>query len=150
MILDPFENPEVQVVYPPMMNERNAVRPSVRFYSKFNVLTDCLAWRTGSISAGELVAHYRDRVAGATDSNGGLVEFAWDDLIKNRFKERAVAVDGLANPEPLTPKKYLRKASSLDAEYRRVAEELGVKGEFDTREWAHIEGHRYLCRPVVV
>lgn len=150
MILDPFNDPSVDVVHPPVMDVRNAVRPSVRFYSKFNVLTDCLAWRVGSITSQELVAHYKNRVEGATDSNGGLVEFAWDDLIKNRFKGRAVAVDGLANPEPLTPKKYLRKASALDAEYRRVAEELGVEGQFDTREWAHIEGHRYMCRPVVV
>lgn len=132
------------------MDKRNAVRPGVRFYSQFNVLTDCLAWRTDSISPEELAAHYTGRVKGATDSNGGLVEHAWDDLIKGKFSGRARAVEGLANPEPMTVKKYLRKASALDSEYRSLARELGVEGQFDTREWLQIEGHRYMCRPVVV
>lgn len=150
LILDPFKDPNVDVVYSPMMDPRNAVRPSVRFYSKFNVLTDCLAWRVDAISPQELMDHYRSRVLGASHSNSGLVEFAWDDLIKNRFAGRAVAVDELANPVPMEEKKYLRKASALDAEYRRVAEELGVDGRFDTREWFAIEGHNYMRTPQIV
>ena len=148
--MSPFENPDVLVVHPPKMDKRNAVRPAVRFYSQFNVLTDCVAWRTDAITPEELAAHYTGRVLGATDSNGGLVEFAWDELIKGRFAGKAVAVEALANPEPMAPKKYLRKASALDSEYRRLAEELKVQGQFDTREWIWIEGHRYMCRPTVV
>lgn len=148
--MDPFENPDVAVVHPPKMDKRNAVRPGVRFYSQFDVLTDCVAWRTDAISPEDLAAHYTGRVKSAKDSNGGLVEHAWHDLVKGRFAGRAVAVEELANPVPMQPKKYLRKASALDSEYRRLAQELKVDGQFDTREWLQIEGHRYMCRPVVV
>ena len=150
LLLSPFTSRDVDVVYPPMMDPRNAVRPSTVFYSKFNVLTDCLAWSTEAIGEEHLLAHYRARVLTSDDKNNGLVEFAWDKLIKERFSDRAVAVDELANPVPLHQKKYLRKASALDAEYRRVAEELGVQGVFDTREWVAIEGHRYMRSGTIV
>jgi len=122
----------------------------VRFYSQFNVLTDCLAWRTDSITPAQLLSHYQQRVWGAKDANGGLVEHAWDELIKTHFAGRSMPVGELANPIPMQRKKYLRKASALDVEYRRFAEELGVEGLFDTREWNVIEGPKYLCRPIVV
>lgn len=150
LLLSPFASDKVDVVYPPMMDPRNAVRPSTVFYSKFNVLTDCLAWRVDAISEEEMLLRYRARVVTIEGSNNGLVEHAWDDLIKNHFGERAVAVNELANPIPLQQKKYLRKASALDAEYRRVAEELGVQGVFDTREWVAIEGHRYMRSGTIV
>jgi hypothetical protein len=150
LLLSPFLSGNVDVVYPPMMDPRNAVRPSTVFYSKFNVLTDCLAWSTEAISETELLNYYRTRVLTIEGQNNGLVEFAWDGLIKERFSDQAVAVDELANPVPLQKKKYLRKASALDAEYRRVAEELGVQGSFDTREWVAIEGHRYMRSGTIV
>lgn len=150
LILPHFEDPNVSIVHPPKMDPRNAVRPGVRFYSQFNVLTDCMTWRTDSITPEQLATHYRNRVWGAKDANGGLVEHAWDDLLKTHFASKAVAVEELANPKPMTQKKYLRKAGALDSEYRRLAERLGVEGQFDTREWLAIEGHKYLCRPVVV
>lgn len=150
MLLSPFEDPNTQVVYPPAMHPRNAVRPGVRFYSRFPILTDCIAWRTSAISAEEMALFYSSRIRDAKSEAGSLVEFAWHTLITNRFQTTAVAVDALANPTPMHPKLYLRKASALDSEYQRLAAELGCHGMFDTREWLNIEGHKYMCRPTTV
>jgi hypothetical protein len=149
-ILSPFSDPNVDIVHPSKMHRRHLARPGIGVYSHFEVLTDCFAWRNGSVDPEMLKEVYTRRAHNTEIQYTATVpEFCWEQIISTHFKGKAVGVDALSNP-PIGPDKdYLRKASATHGEYLRAAEELGVEGDFDLREWKDIEGKQYLCRPIV-
>ena len=59
-------------------------------------------------------------------------------------------LDALANHQIGQPKLYLRKAQSNRGEYIKLAEEHGLAGEFDVREWVAIEGKDYLPMGTII
>jgi len=135
-------------VIPGRMGRMQIARPIARFYTKFPVLTDCVAWKVEKFMPSDMMNTYKERFTGGKPTAGtALVEAAWHDAILRRFKDDAVISHELANHVPLQPKLFLRKAQSSAHEYQMLASEHGFKGNFDVREWSAIEGKQYQCRP---
>lgn len=150
LLEETFSNPSVQIVLPGRPGTSQMARPSASFYSQFGILTDCIAIRRGAIPPDELVDVYRARHR-SEERGARLVETTLGWIIANRFRPENVAVlDQLANHSPLNPRKlFLRKSQSNRGEYIRLAEEHGIKGVFDLREWGLIEGPHYMAAPLI-
>lgn len=150
MVLAPFDNPNVAIVFPPKMDKKHLARPGIGLYTQFSMLTDCLAWRTIEIDPDMLLRVYVERQK-TGHRLSAVPECAWAQIADEQFHGRTVGVDKLSNPDLYEGKCYLRKASATQGEYIRLAQELGIDGgNFDLREWNAQEGVNYLVRPVVV
>lgn len=145
-LTEPFNDPTVAMVVPGQPKKRQMARPGSAFYAGFGLLTDCVAWRPGALSSETIEKFYRDQLADVTDTMKGkhLVEVTIGRIAAKLLAGRVRMLDALANHQIGKPKMYLRKAQSNRGEYAKLAETLGLSGEFDVREWAAIEGKDYL------
>lgn len=152
LLLQPLEDHRNWAVLPTAMHRRNLARSGTQFYANLPVLTDIVAWRVSRFSPQQLLEIYRDRAARATreTSNLQVVEHTWHHIMEGYAKDHVVLQTELANPAPMAPKIYLRKAQCNRGEYLHAAERLGVAGTFDVREWNKIEDKGYKCRPDAV
>ena len=150
LLLTPFRDPNVAVVYPSQMSVKQLARPGIKVYSTFPILTDCFAWRAKEVAPEMLLSVFVDRQK-TGEKTATVPELAWIEVVERHFKGRAVGVEKLSNPVYGETKCYLRKASSSQGEYHRLAVELGIEGgNFDLREWSLVEGVNYLPRPTVM
>ncbi len=150
LLLSPFSDPNVAVVYPSQMSKKQLARPGIKIYSMFSMLTDCFAWRASEVNPEMLLTTFVERQM-TGDKTATVPEFAWRQIVDRDFPGRAVGVEKLSNPVYGETKCYLRKASAKQGEYHRLAVELGLDGgNFDLREWSLVEGAHYLPRPVVM
>jgi hypothetical protein len=151
LILDPFADESVKVVVPGQPKLHTFARSSARFFSKFTILSDCVAWRTDSLSADRLMEIYRDRVAKAEKPSDQFVEVVWGHICNDLLPNNHRAVEELANPQIGKAKKYLRKAQTPAHEYGALAAAHGIAGDFPVAEWIHMEGRdTYLGLPTKV
>lgn len=142
-----FSNPDVQIAHPGRLNPHQIVRASARFYKKFGLLSDMLAFRVGSIDPYELLRIYRER------NNTGRPHDSFSEtsigfLLATRFPgNKARVIEEWTNHEYGKPKIFLRKAQSLSSDYVQIAAMDGLSADiskFDCREWREIEGpHNY-------
>lgn len=148
LILDPFNDPSVKVVVPGQPKLHTFARSSARFFNKFTILSDCVAWRVEDLPAERLMEIYRERVAKAEKPADQFIEVAWGHICTEIFPHNHRAVEELANPQIGQPKKYLRKAQTPPHEYANLAASHGIRGDFPLGEWIHIEGRdTYLGLP---
>ena len=136
---------KASLIVPGQIKAGQIARPNAAFYQKFGLLTDCVGWKTGSLTGQDIAEHYRATATQAKHAYDNFVEIAWGRLAQAKFKHDIVVDDRLANHEVGKPKLYLRKAQSGRQEYENVAKAVGVTGQFDIREWKAIEGPQYRC-----
>jgi len=146
VLLSPFEEPGVAMVFPGQPKKNQMARPGAMFYSGFGLLTDCVAWRPKELMAGQIESFYRDQLTDVTDQKKGkhLVEVTFGRIAAKLLDGRIRSLDALANHHIGKPKLFLRKAQSNRGEYINLAKQHGIEGDFDVREWAAIEGKDYL------
>lgn len=134
---------EVTAVLPGKLERNMIARPEARFYLTFGHLTDVLLYDPQVYTPDLLQEVYQ--IGFHTGRKGDLFsELAWGRLMRDRPVKLA---DWLANHQPMARKLYLRKAAANPAEYQALAEEYGVQGVWDVREWKAIEGHNYRSIP---
>lgn len=147
-IEEAFSDPNVQVALPGRPNPTQIARPQSRFYSKFGILTDVLAFRNGAITSTELVDLYRKRFTEGKTHQESLVECTWGWLLANRFEGKFRVLPELTNHTPMEPKIFLRKSQSIPRDYEQVARMEGMtQTDWPLFEWGIMEGKDYRCRP---
>lgn len=155
-LLDPmlkaFEDLECQIVLPGQLSANQIVHPRSRFYKKFGLLSDLIAFRSNAISPEELCEFYRERSRAAgnngTPMSNSFAETTLGTLIAHKFQGNGHRLLGeWTHHQPGKPKLYLRKSQSSSSDYRQVAMMEGLDvHDFDLREWIQIEG-KNLYRP---
>lgn len=152
VLLDPFADESVVMVVPGQPKKRQMARPGSAFYAGFGLLTDCMAWRPRELPAETIEKFYRDQLADVNDAQKGkhLVEVTVGRIAAKLLQGRVRMLDALANHQIGQPKLYLRKAQSNRGEYSKLADEHGLSGEWDVREWAAIEGKDYLPMGTII
>lgn len=151
LILDPFKDDSVSVVVPGQPQLHTFARASSRFFSKFTILSDCVAFRVDRLGPERLMEIYRERVAKAEKPSDQFCEVVWGHICSELFPTTHRAVDELANPQIGKAKKYLRKAQTPAYEYAQLAASYGIKGDFPLGEWVAMEGRdTYLGLPTKV
>lgn len=136
-----FTDPEVQIGHPGRLNPNQIVRHGSRFYRKFGVLSDILAFRVGAIEPEELLSMYKERNNTGRPSDS-FSETSIGHLLATRFPGRkARLIEEWTNHEHGKPKLFLRKAQSPASDYAQVArmEGLNIDKGWDLREWREIE-----------
>jgi len=146
-IRDPLQTHDI--VIPAGMNKASIARSSATFYSRFPVLTDIVAWRTGAFTPEELMSFYRASVNNRTYKNGHLVEFVWHHFTANHRTLKTYRSPELANRRPGTPI-LLRKCQATEGEYHALAQQVNLVGSFNLSEWNAIEGKQYMPKSCVV
>lgn len=155
LVEDPFRDPEVWLAFaPPLSGKMSVARQSAVFYIGMPILCDIVAWRPDRCSAKVILEAYRESAvrAGNRDTHAKARELfsenTWIRLVDTHFKGHAMTVPEFTNPKPFHQKIFLRKAQASEGEYKTLAEELGVEGEFPILEWKQIEKpHEYMCLP---
>lgn len=147
-----FADPEVQIGLPGRLNPNQIVHPESRFFKKFGVMSDMLAFRVGAIDPEEMLAIYRTRNETGRPHDS-FSETSIGYLLSTRFPGRkACIIPQWTNHEQGKPKLFLRKAQSPASHYAQVAMMESVESPtgWDTREWKSIEGKQYRPKADVV
>jgi hypothetical protein len=150
MLLDPFKEQDKWIVVPGQPKLISFARASAKFFNKFTILTDVVAWRPEKVTAQMLRDAYVAQCQNAKQRSDQFIEVFWGGLVQERFKDHSVTVDELANPPLGQPKVYMRKAQTGQHEYHNLAATHGIKGPFEVAEWAHMEQKAYLALAPVV
>lgn len=142
-----FADPVVQIAHPGRLNPNQIVRMGSRFYKRFGVLSDMLAFRVGAIEPEELLAIYKERNNSSKPSDS-FSETSIGHLLATRFPgKKARVIEEWTNHEHGKPKLFLRKAQSPSSDYAQIAKMDGIAADvsmYDCREWREIEtGGRY-------
>jgi hypothetical protein len=135
---------EHDVVVPCPLNPRVVSRPGAVMYTRFPILSDIVAWRTGALTPERLISAYRDSAGNRASSKGAIVEYALASMLSVSGLRVAKSKD-LGGRRPGNPL-FLRKSSSNPTEYKALAATHGLQGSFNCSEWREIEGANY--RPV--
>lgn len=150
-ITDAFADPNILVVSPgqPKVGALGALgRP--HGFGAFTCLSDIVSIRVGAISPTEMLHMYRERLLREKVPWGSFLECTIDEFHHSRFPGRTVKLEAItnhANPEePI----YLRRYQNHDGQYRALAAEHGIAGQWPLQEWSAIDGRNYMCKPVVI
>jgi hypothetical protein len=131
------------VVLPCSMDPRVVTRPGQVMYTRFPILTDVVAWRTGALDPETLIRVYREACGNKAFRRGQIVEYAMHSMLTVSGLRLARCPE-LASRQ--SPPLFLRKSSSHPMEYMELAKAHGITGAFSCAEWKDLEGSNY--RPV--
>lgn len=145
-----FETKPIVLAVPQRLHPSQVITKSGNGFIQMPLMTDVILFRVGSIKPQELIDRYRRKVTTETKvKHSSFVEALFVDL-RHELGDRCMALDELSTHLPGVPHRYLRKVQNHRQEYIDLANSLGIKGAFDTSEWARIEGVNYRPRPSVV
>lgn len=146
-----FEDPTVAIAVPGKPPAGQIASRASLFYHQFEILTDAVAIRRGTVDAAELVALYRERVSEGKARMDCLVETTIHNLIHTTLQStRHRVLTEWSEHKIGEPKLFLRKAQSSKSDYQLAARRYLLGGEFDLREWAVLEGPGYVARAQAV
>ena len=117
-------------------------------FGSFGILSDVVCIRTGTITAAEFLAMYRERVVTQTVPWKSFIECWCDDLHSKRFPGRTAKLMELT--DPTHEQIYLRRYQAVENDYRELAKTHGMAGMYPTGEWSGLERAAYLCKPKVI
>lgn len=117
-------------------------------FGAFGILSDVVAIRTGSISAADFLAMYRDRCLTQKVPWASFIECAVDDLHSKKFPGRTAKLQELTDPS--SDQIYLRRYQAVENDYRELAKTHGFNGMYPLTEWSNLERAKYLCKPKVI
>ena len=144
-----FEDPNICAATPGqpkfVISQTN---PAAKGFGSFGILSDVVCIRTGTITAAEFLAMYRERVMTQKVPWASFVECWCDDLHSKRFPGRTAKMQELTDPTP--DPIYLRRYQSQEADYRELSKKHGWNGMYPCGEWMSLERSRYLCKPKVI
>lgn len=144
-----FEDPNVMMATPGQPRVTSGGKAQQGF-GAFGILTDVVCFRVGAITPEELLVMYRARILREKVPWKDFIECTVDELHTQRFPGKTSRLDSLTNqPDPRDPI-YLRRYQNNEKQYRALASDAGIAGQFPLDEWGRIEGRNYLCRPLVV
>lgn len=151
-IMDAFSDPNILVVSPgqPKVGALGALgRP--HGFGAFTCLSDVVAIRVGAISPTEMLHMYRARLLREKVPWGSFLECTIDEFHHARFPGRTIKLEAITNHNGTAEDPwFLRRYQNGEHQYRALAAEHGIAGQWPLQEWSAIDGRNYMCKPMVV
>lgn len=149
-ITDAFADPNILVVTPgqPKVGTIGNGRPMG--FGAFTCLSDIVAIRVGAVSPTEMLHMYRERLLREKVPWGSFLECLIDEFHHAKFPGRTSKLEQITNHSDIENPIYLRRYQNGEHQYRALAAERGIAGQFPLGEWGSIEGRNYISKPMCV
>jgi hypothetical protein len=132
-------DPETWLLLPGKISAATIKRAESRFFSNFQLNSDFLCIRSGTITPLQLKERYETRVRERQSRHATLIESLWCEMVDCHFNHHYKFVPELTHPYPGRPPIYLRRAQSQPADYQKLASELGLNNFLPLlQEWRQL------------
>lgn len=149
-LLEGLSSPSVVFGLPGRLDPKTLRPFAAHGFTKLPCQTDLLVLRVDGVDPEVILSDYRKKMENIHYApHGTFIEGLASDLFHGRFKDRATILHDFTAHLPGREggDLYLRRNQNHDYDYRALAREHGINGDFNLEEWAQLEKRGYWPYP---